>query len=118
MRLAFALQSFPVSRAKGPAAALDRSETLMLRITVDDDFQAIALRLEGKLAGAWVQELRAVWSEAQALNKERLCVCLTEISGIDPSGRRLLREIHCEGGVLTGSGLLARTLIEDVTGKS
>ena len=86
----------------------------MLRITVDDNVQAIALRLEGKLVGAWVQELRAVWSEAQALKKERLCVCLTEISGIDVSGRRLLREIHCEGGVLTGSGLLARTLIEDV----
>jgi hypothetical protein len=89
----------------------------MLRITVNDDVQAIALRLEGKLVGAWVQELRAVWSEAQNMNKERLSVCLTGVSGVDPPGRRLLREIHCEGGVLTGSGLLARTLIEDVTGK-
>jgi hypothetical protein len=87
----------------------------MLRITVHQQVDSTALLLEGKLVGDWVHELRTVWSSAWALGKA-VAVNLTEVSGIDAGGRRLLTEIHSAGGVLTGSGLFARALIEDITG--
>jgi hypothetical protein len=89
----------------------------MLRITVRHDVNSIALMLEGKLAGDWVHELRTVWTTVQAIQgKDPIVVRLSEISGVDVPGRRLLSEIHSAGAVLTGSGLLARTLIEEITG--
>jgi hypothetical protein len=33
----------------------------MLRITVQDDPTSVTFRLEGRLAGSWVQELRDCW---------------------------------------------------------
>jgi len=90
----------------------------MLRITIDQEADAVALRLEGKLIGAWVQEVRNVWSRVRTTRPERVSVSLTEISSVDALGRRLLLEIHSAGGVLTGSGLLAKSLIKDVTGNT
>jgi anti-anti-sigma regulatory factor len=88
---------------------------MMLRITVDRNVDSIAVRLEGKLVGAWVQEFRAVWSNVQS-NGSRVVISLTGVSSIDVLGRCLLAEVYGAGGRLTGSGLLAKSLIEDVTG--
>jgi hypothetical protein len=91
----------------------------MLRITVQQDLDSTALLLEGKLAGEWVDELRGVWASARAaLSRGNVVVSLTDVSFVNSAGRRLLSEIHTAGGVLIGSGLLARTLIEEITGKS
>ena len=88
----------------------------MLRITVNEDARPMAMLLEGKLVGDWVEELRAVWLRLQpALSEQRVVITLTGICGFDAAGRHLLSEIHCAGGVLTGSGLLVRTLIEEIT---
>ena len=87
----------------------------MLRITVDQEADTIAVRLEGKLVGAWVQELRQVWSSLRSTGN-RVVISLTGISSVDVLGRGLLLEIHFAGGVLTGTGLLAKSLIEDLTG--
>jgi len=87
----------------------------MLRITVDQQADPIAVQLEGKLVGAWVQELRQVWSGLRSTGN-CVVISLTGISSVDVLGRGLLLEIHFAGGVLTGSGLLAKSLIEDVTG--
>jgi hypothetical protein len=89
----------------------------MLRITVDRKLNGIVLLLEGKLIGAWVGELRSVWAGFRsAAWNEKLVVSLTEVSSIDLAGRHLLTEIHSAGGVLAGSGLFAKALIEDITG--
>ena len=87
----------------------------MLRITVDQEMDSVAVRLEGKLVGAWVEELRDVWSRLRSTSN-RVVISLTGISSVDILGRSLLLEIYFAGGVLTGSGLLAKSLIEDVTG--
>jgi hypothetical protein len=85
----------------------------MLRITIQND---TALLLEGKLAGEWVAELRKVWARIQAgIRKQGVVVSLSGVSGIDAEGRQLLTEIHAAGGVLTGSGLFARTLVAEIT---
>ena len=91
----------------------------MLRITVDYDVNSIALRLEGKLKGDWVDELRKVWSGVRSTRlNEGAIVNLTEVSVVDVAGRHLLAEIYSSGGVLNGTGLFARSLVEEITGSA
>jgi ABC-type transporter Mla MlaB component len=79
----------------------------------------VSLVLEGKLIGDWVPELRAVWNSCQPKAADKgVVVGLSGISSVDLAGMKLLEEIHAAGAVLTGCGLLARTLIEEVTGES
>ena len=89
----------------------------MLRITVHYDVNSIALLLEGKLMGDWVDELRKVWSGVQTTRlNDGAIVNLTYVSSVDVAGRRLLGEIHSTGGVLSGTGLFARSLVQEITG--
>ena len=88
----------------------------MLRITVQEEANSIAVVLEGRLVGDWVVELRSVWTGLRTCQKP-LIVNLTEISSLDPAGYALLVDIHANGGVLKGSGLAARALIEEITGQ-
>src|SRR5215831_6811352 len=62
----------------------------MLRITVQEEANSIAIVLEGRLAGDWVSELRSVWAGLQTRQKP-LIVTLTEMSGLDPAGPRTPR---------------------------
>ena len=90
----------------------------MLRITVQEEANSVALLLEGKLAGDWVGELRTVLANLHtAPNGKNLVLTLTEVCGIDAAGLELLSQIHREGAVLTGSGLAAKMLIEEITGR-
>jgi len=88
----------------------------MLRITLHEETEPMALVLEGKLAGEWVRELREEWSRLRpVLQDGTLVVSLTSVSSVDDAGRRLLTEIHADGARLTGSGLFARTLVGEIT---
>ena len=88
----------------------------MLRITVQQNADSTTLQLEGRLIGLWVQELRRIWTNVRsAPGPDRVVISLTEITVVDAHGRGLLTEIWSAGAVLTGSGLLAKALIADVT---
>ena len=87
----------------------------MLRITVQQQVEPVTLLLEGKLAGPWVDELRAAWSSVRSsIREQRALIVLSELSSVDADGRSLLADIHSGGGVLVGSGLLARALIQEI----
>ena len=87
----------------------------MLRISVHEDTEPMAVLLEGKLSGDWVRELRGEWTRLRSLRRDRIMVViLTGVSFVDAEGRRLLAEIYSAGCVLTGSGLFARDLIEKI----
>jgi hypothetical protein len=89
----------------------------MLRITVRQEIPSIALLVEGKLMGDWVDELRKVWSGIRWIrSNEGAMVDITAVLGVDAAGRHLLAEIYSSGGVLVGTGLFARTLIQEITG--
>jgi anti-anti-sigma regulatory factor len=88
----------------------------MLRITVERQVALVLLVLEGRLCGAWVEELRKVISGlAPEASVSRLVIALTSVSGVDAEGRRLLAQLHAEGIRFAGSGLSARTLIDEIT---
>jgi anti-anti-sigma regulatory factor len=67
----------------------------MLRITIQDDAHHPTLKLEGKLVGLWVDELRrACQSWLPALGGRSLRLDMRGVSFVDAEGQQLLREIY------------------------
>jgi hypothetical protein len=88
----------------------------MLRITVEQQVALVLLILEGRLGGAWVEELRKVMARLGAeADGKRVVITLTSVSGVDEEGRELLARLHAQGISLVGTGLNANALIEEVT---
>ena len=67
----------------------------MLRITLQESERAQTIKLEGKIAGPWVEEFNRSWQSLEALPGSReLQLDLREVGFVDAKGRELLREIY------------------------
>jgi len=89
----------------------------MLRVTtkVEEEQSRVTLKLEGKLAGPWVSEFERCW----CLTLEKWKDVVVELGGltfIDSKGKCLLAKIHGQGAKLTGTGLMTRSIIEEISG--
>jgi anti-anti-sigma regulatory factor len=89
----------------------------VLKITVEENSEEIALKLEGRLAGPWVEELNRLWEQtAPNLNGRKLFLDLRGTTYADAGGIRILKAIYSQ----TGAEILAGTpwtqyLAEEVT---
>ena len=81
----------------------------MLRITVCPEAHVTVVRLEGRLAGPWVEELR----QACARLDRPVVLTLTDLLGADSDGLNLLSALRAQGVEFRGSGLGAQSLIAD-----
>lgn len=83
----------------------------MLRITrFDQEDSETSLKLEGKLVGPWVEELRRVY-QAEGSRPGSLRLDLSAVTFVDEEGLGLLREVLQYGAQLTScSGLVAELL--------
>ena len=86
----------------------------MLRITVHNEKTKAILELEGRLAGAWVEELQRAWEDARAGNSS-VVVNLAAVSYVDADGKRLLGDMCRAGTAFEASGCLMRCLVEEMT---
>jgi anti-anti-sigma regulatory factor len=88
----------------------------MLRITLDETGDELTIRLEGRIAGPWVQELRRVWAEVAAHTQTRLLsLDLCSVTYADQDGKRALREINSQAGAkLIADTPWTRYLAEEV----
>jgi len=78
----------------------------VLRITVEENSQAMVVKLEGRLTGPWVEELDRVWEEtAPGLKERTLSLDLRQTTFADAGGIRVLRAIYSQ----TGARILANT---------
>jgi len=82
----------------------------VIRITCHNESAVTRLVLEGKLAGACVDELDKCWQQAQP----PLLIDLTSVSFIDDRGKQLLKRMHEQGIKLVSSSLMSRCLIEEI----
>jgi anti-anti-sigma regulatory factor len=83
-----------------------------MRITVvESSSKAVRLRVEGRLTGRWVEELRRT-CDLQALNDGiRLTLDLADVSFADAAGIELLKELRIRLVILLGpSSLVAEQL--------
>lgn len=89
----------------------------MLRISVEQNLDAMILKLEGRIAGPWAAELDRFWEEtAPRLMQRKLSIDLRGTTYADADGIRILRAIYSQ----TGAAILAGTpwtryLAEEVT---
>ena len=92
----------------------------MLRITVEENPEAIVIKLEGRIAGPWAAELDRLWEEkSSAAAHKKISLDLRETTFADAGGMRVLKAIYSQ----TGAALLTDTpwtqyLAEEVTRKS
>ena len=71
----------------------------MLKITLHDSAEELRFRLEGRLSGAWVDELRQCWLTAQStIRSRKTTLDLGEVDYVD--ARRAspcLKDMHRHG---------------------
>jgi len=88
----------------------------MLKITIEDSSRELRFRLEGRLAGLWVAELRQVWQTAASTTAGRSTVAdLSDIDFVDDCGAVLLADMHHAGVGLVGVTPLIKALLEEIT---
>lgn len=85
----------------------------LIRISCHTDADATRLVLEGKLAGACVDELDKCWHEAPA-KWSRLLIDLTSVSFIDDRGKQLLKKMHDNGAKLVSTSIMSKCLIAEI----
>ena len=87
----------------------------MLKITLHDSTKELRLKLEGRLSGPWVQELRQCWSTASSTTGGRRTVLdLDDVDFIDPEGQSLVVEMHRQGVVLHAGRPFIRGLLQEI----
>lgn len=92
----------------------------MLRITLDENPDAVVLKLEGRLAGPWAAELGRLWEEkAPVLAQRKMWLDLRATTFADADGIRILKAIYAETGaaILTGTPW-TQYLAEEVASKT
>jgi hypothetical protein len=87
----------------------------MLKITLHDSAAELRFRLEGKLSGPWVMELRQCWQTASSTTTGRQTVVdLRDVDFVDHEGQLLLAEMHYRHVELQAITPLIRALVEEV----
>jgi anti-anti-sigma regulatory factor len=89
----------------------------MLRIDVDTESEVVMMRVEGKLTGDGVNELRRVWTSVRCeFTVKPIVVDISSVRVVDCAARQLLCQMHGWGTTLKGGGLMIGPLISEITG--
>lgn len=87
----------------------------MLKITLHDSASELRFKLEGRLSGPWVGELRQCWQTALSTTKNRKTVLdLADLDFVDPEGQSLLEEMHGHGVSLVAVSPFIRAIVDEV----
>jgi len=87
----------------------------MLKITLHDSAEELCFRLEGRLSGAWVTELRQCWLTAQStVGLRKTTLDLGEVDFVDADGQSLIGEMHGHGVALKAVTPLIRALVQEI----
>jgi len=70
----------------------------VLRITINEEAAKVNLKIEGRIAGPWTEELDRAWRALGPLTGKKLSVDLCGVSYIDREGREVLAEIYRKTG--------------------
>jgi replication-associated recombination protein RarA len=87
----------------------------MLKITLHDSARELRFKLEGRLSGPWVDELRNCWQTAASTTAGRKTVVdLDEIDFVGPEGESLLAEMHDQNVRLVAATPVTKALVEEI----
>jgi len=87
----------------------------MLRVTKFESTGRTSFKLEGKLAGSWVEVMEQCWREAAKGDAQApIAVDLSGITYVDGPGTDLLCAMHRSGVELRAVTCLSRGIVEQV----
>ena len=87
----------------------------MLRITMKNHAQPPVLKLEGTLAGPWVDELLRTWNELRVKAPgEPLSLDLSDVTYVDSNGKMILGWMLRKGVKLENARLMTRYIVDQV----
>jgi hypothetical protein len=96
------------------SAASGRSRKL-LRISYENNPQSATLKLEGKLAGPWIDEVVRTWSDVVGDRPAKdVTVDLSGVMFIDGDGKKLLRWMLQRGARLREGRLMTKYIVDQV----
>ncbi len=92
----------------------------MLRITIQEEPEAVAIKLEGRVAGPWAEELSRFWVETTPrIASRKLSLDLRQVTYADAEGERVLKRICSERETeLVASTPWTQYLAEEIKKKS
>ena len=97
------------------AISYGRGRESMLKITTLTNPESTTFRLEGRLAGPWVQELERCWgSIVGTTTNHPLTVDLSAVTYVNSDGKDLLKKIHKQGAKLVASGCLTSCIVNEI----
>ena len=86
----------------------------MLRITTLNDKQMLTFRLEGRLVGPWVIELRDCWQSKLSNRPQFLHVDLQSVTFVDTAGKKLLADMVRRGAKLFANDCQMKAVVAEV----
>jgi ABC-type transporter Mla MlaB component len=87
----------------------------LLKITLQQSRRSKTLKLEGKLAGPWVEELERTWRGLNASRHAKyLQVDLCAVTFVDARGKELLAKMFNSGADLIAEAPLTRHVVEEI----
>ncbi len=85
----------------------------MLKITILDSAAELRFRLEGRLSGPWVAELRQCWLTAASTTQGRATILdLAEVDFVDNDGQCLMSQMQRSGVQLLAATPLIKALVD------
>lgn len=87
----------------------------MLRIDYENSPGSTRLKLEGKLAGPWVDEVARTWFDVIGEKPAKeVTVDLSGVTFVDPDGKKLLRWMLDRGAKLCDGHLMTQYIVDQV----
>jgi predicted secreted protein len=86
----------------------------MLRINTATATDGTTITLEGRVVGAWAEELAACWRCLVASDPGPFRADLDGVTFVDAAGKAVLRSMYADGAVLTAATVMMRAFVDDI----
>lgn len=87
----------------------------MMKIEIQEAGETVVMKVEGRLAGAFVSELETCWRTAQSAEPQgQISVDLKGVTCVDRGGRYLLQLMHRNGVRFVRAGLALQDILEQI----
>ena len=92
---------------------------MVLRITPEERGTELFLKVEGRLRGRFVGELRLLWESIRAgANQSALRIDLADVDYIDPLGKALLAEMQRGGVEIIAHNFVTSAICDEIVAES